>query len=72
MTLEERTELLTERYGECCTRTDAAKILGRSVNTVKAMIADGRIEDCCAGTMVDVRSVARMTCPSATRETSPL
>lgn len=59
MTLQERTEALVERHGEVCTKTDAGRILGRSVNTIKAMLADGRLDAACAGTMVDVRSIAR-------------
>ena len=49
---------MVERYGEVCTRTKAAQILSRSVNTVNAMIRDGRLNPACGGTMVDVRSIA--------------
>jgi hypothetical protein len=58
MTNDERTELLVERYGECCTRESAAKILGRSSRTVSRMLEDKRLSPLCGGTMVDVRSVA--------------
>ena len=49
---------MLERYGEVCTKTAAARILGCSVSKVKAMLADGRLALACAGTMVDVRSIA--------------
>ena len=49
---------MLERYGEVCTRTVAARILGCSVGKVKAMLTDGRLTLACAGTMVDVRSIA--------------
>lgn len=65
MTIAERTDLLVDRHGEVCTRTDAARILGRSVNTVKAMLRDGRLDTACGGTMVDVRSIARYICQPA-------
>lgn len=55
----DRMDDMLDRYGECCTRTVAAKILGRSRATVRAMIEDGRLETACAGEMVDVRSIAR-------------
>ena len=50
-------DMLT-RYGECVTVAAAARIMGRSRNTVKRMIDDGRMRWACAGTMVDVRSMA--------------
>lgn len=59
MTLEERTDMMVRLYGEVCTKAQAARILGRDPKTVGKMIADGRIDDACAGSMVDVRSVAR-------------
>lgn len=59
MSLEERTEMMVQLYGEVCTKAAAARILGRNVKTLGTMIEDGRIDDACAGTMVDVRSVAR-------------
>ena len=59
MTLNERTEAMVTRYGEVCTKTEAGRIMGLTINTVKKMIADGRIDDACGGTMVDVRSLAR-------------
>lgn len=65
MTLEERTDALTERYGEVCNRTVAAKILGRSTSTVKLMLQDGRLDSACGGAMVDVRSIARYICRPA-------
>ena len=50
-------DMLT-RYGECVTVAAAARIMGRSRQTVKRMVDDGRIRWACAGTMVDVRSMA--------------
>ena len=50
---------MLERYGEVCTKTMAAKILGRTPKTVRIMLEDGRLESACAGTMVDVRSIAK-------------
>lgn len=58
MTIEERTEMMVRMYGEVCTKAAAARILGRNVKTVGGMLADGRLEEACAGTMVDVRSIA--------------
>ena len=49
---------MLERYGEVCTKKLAAKILGRSPSTINEMLADGRLASACAGTMVDVRSIA--------------
>ena len=62
MTEAERTDLMVDRYGEVCTKTEAARILGRCVNSVKAMLDDGRLDTACAGRMVDVRSIARYIC----------
>ena len=58
MTLQERTDMMVDRYGEVCTKAQAARILGRSYKTIPSMIHDGRISAACAGTMVDVRSIA--------------
>lgn len=52
-------EALVDKYGEVCTKKKAAHILGRSANTINAMLRDGRLDHACAGTMVDVRSIAR-------------
>ena len=49
---------MLERYGEVCTRTAAARILGCSVGKIAAMIKDGRLALACGGQMVDVRSIA--------------
>lgn len=59
MTQQERTDMMVRMYGEVCTKAEAARILGRNVKTIGGMLADGRIEYACAGTMVDVRSIAR-------------
>ena len=55
--MDRLTDML-ERYGEVCNRTVAARILGCSVSKVKNMLNDGRLALACAGTMVDVRSIA--------------
>lgn len=59
MTELERTELLVNKHGEVCTRTDAAQILSKCRQTINKMLADGRLDSACAGEMVDVRSIAR-------------
>ena len=59
MTPNDRLDDMLSRYGEVCTKTMAAKILGRTPKTVRVMLEDGRLEGACAGTMVDVRSIAR-------------
>jgi hypothetical protein len=58
MTPNDRLNDMLSRYGEVCTRAQAARILGRSPKTVRAMLEDGRLETACAGEMVDVRSIA--------------
>ena len=62
MTPNDRMNDMLSRYGEGCTRTQAARILGRSPKTVRAMLADGRLAEACAGEMVDVRSIAAYIC----------
>lgn len=58
MTPNDRMNDMLSRYGEVCTRAEAARILGRCPKTVRAMLADGRLSEACAGEMVDVRSIA--------------
>ena len=58
MTPNDRLNDMLERYGEVCTKTEAARILGRCSRTVRTMLEDGRLEYACAGEMVDVRSIA--------------
>ena len=53
-----RMEDMIKRYGECVTVAAAARIMGRSRRTVQRMLDDGRMRWACAGTMVDVRSMA--------------
>ena len=53
-----RIDDMLERYGECVTISRAAQIINRSRPTVRAMLNDGRLREVCAGTMVDVRSIA--------------
>ena len=62
MNPNDRMDDMLSRYGEVCTRTQAARILGRSAKTVRAMLEDGRLETACAGEMVDVRSIAAYIC----------
>lgn len=52
-------EAMVDKYGEVCQRRVAAHILGRSPNTINAMLRDGRLDYACAGRMVCVRSIAR-------------
>ena len=59
MTLQEREMLLTAQYGEVCSRATAAKILSKAPGTISVMLEDGRLDMACAGTAVDVRSIAR-------------
>lgn len=59
MTLSEREDLLVAQHGEVTTIQNASKILSRARNTVIQMLRDGRIDYACAGSMVDVRSIAR-------------
>ena len=56
--MEDRLNDMLERYGEVCTKSVAARIMGRCTQTITAMLADGRLRTACAGTMVDVRSIA--------------
>ena len=68
MTMQERTDDMLDRYGECCTRVKAAKILGRSTAWVNTAMKDGRLDTACGGTMVDVRSIARYLCSPKTED----
>ena len=53
-----RMDDMLDRYGEVCTRTVAARILGCSVGKIANMLKDGRLTLACGGQMVDVRSIA--------------
>ena len=69
MAYEERAALMVAAYGEVCKRSEAAKILGRNIATINAMLSDGRLDWACEGTRVDVRSIARyITSPAETEE----
>lgn len=59
MTLHEREVLMTEQYGEACSRATAAKILSKARKTIGVMLEDGRLDYACGGESVDVRSIAR-------------
>lgn len=56
--MNERLHDMLDRYGEVCSRKVAAKALGCSTGKIKNMLQDGRLSAACAGTMVDVRSMA--------------
>lgn len=66
--LDERAELMVRAYGEVCKRSEAARILNRSAETINAMLLDGRLESACEGTRVDVRSIARYIAAPAKAE----
>ena len=53
-----RSDHMVALYGEVCKQAHAARILNRDAKTVRAMLDDGRLRWACAGTMVDVRSIA--------------
>ena len=55
----DRATVMVALYGEVCTVAQAGKIIGRSFDTVKRMMEDGRLSPACEGTRVDVRSIAR-------------
>lgn len=59
MTCEERIDMMVEKHGEVCTRAAAARIMGRDPHTITRWLQRGIIDAACAGTMVDVRSLAR-------------
>ena len=69
MTQQERTADMVARYGEAVKYTTAARILDRKDDTIRAMIADGRLDSACGGTMVDVYSIARYICAPAAENT---
>lgn len=56
--MNDRMNDMLDRYGEVCTRTVAAKVLGCSTGKIRNMLEDGRLSTACEGTMVDVRSIA--------------
>lgn len=58
ITLREREDKMTAQYGEVVNFTGAARILGVNRSTVQQMLEDGRLSYACAGTRVDVRSIA--------------
>lgn len=59
LNLDDRTEVMVAIYGEVCKKQTAAKILDCSVQKIKDMLEDGRLDAACGGTRVDVRSIAR-------------
>lgn len=68
MTQAERTDDMLGRYGEVCTKAQASKIMGCSYYKIRAMLEDGRLKTACAGSMVDVRSMAEYICAPSTIE----
>ncbi len=54
----DRTADMVERYGEACSKETAAQIIGVSRSTMYRMIEAGQVSMACAGTRVDVRSLA--------------
>ena len=54
---QSRLDDMLERYGECCTQTKAAHILGKSSRTISRMLEDGRLRR--IDTSVDVRSIVQ-------------
>lgn len=54
---QSRLDDMLDRYGECCTQTKAAQILGKSVRTISRMLEDGRLRR--IETSVDVRSIVQ-------------
>ena len=62
MSPSERENLMVECYGEACSFTMAGKVIGRTPATIHKMASDGRIAYACAGTRIDVRSLARYIC----------
>jgi len=54
---QNRLDDMLERYGECCTQTKAAHILGKSARTISRMLEDGRLRR--IDTSVDVRSIVQ-------------
>ena len=69
MTQQERTADMVARYGEAVKLTTAGHIIDRDRTTIKRMIADGRLDAACGGTMVDVYSIARYICAPALENT---
>lgn len=59
MTPEDRERLLVGDHGEVCTKATAARILSKTPRTITRWINAGIIDSACAGSMVDVRSIAR-------------
>jgi hypothetical protein len=53
-----RQEEMLKLYGEVCKRKDAAKILHCCPKHISNMVKDGRLKEACAGTKIDVRSIA--------------
>lgn len=57
VSVQSRLDDMLARYGECCSQTKAAQILGKSARTIHRMLEDGRLRRIV--TDVDVRSIVR-------------
>lgn len=56
--VQDRHELMVQKYGEACTKQMASQILNVHPRTLTNMIRDGRILAACQGERIDVRSLA--------------
>lgn len=54
-----RLDDMLDRYGEAVSKVKAGRILDVCDQTIVRMLEDGRLASCCAGTKVDVRSIAK-------------
>lgn len=57
--VDTREDSMARLYGEVCNKSQAARILNCSYQTVAHMLNDGRLSYACEGQKVDVRSIAR-------------
>ena len=53
-----RLEYLTLKYGECCTRVTAGKILDKNPASISQMIRDDRLQAVCDGKKACMQSIA--------------
>lgn len=56
---ETREAAMVKEHGEVVNRTEAGKILGMNAVTINRLLNEGVLMWACAGTRVDVRSIAR-------------
>ena len=55
----DRESTMVREYGEAMSLNKAASAIGVGYDTIKRMLADGRVLAACEGTKVDTRSLAR-------------